>query len=164
MTELAKKNVKILGIVFLLGIVVFGGCVCLVAPRAPKEDKLIKNFNEHRAAFEQLRDMLQADTNLSRVASWGVETRQPFFLGYPSEKNFPANRFQQYLILLKQVNGYVGVRSEGNHADVSVVVWGWGFAGDTRHIWISWMNETNQISTMGGYHKHIDQNWYLTAD
>ena len=108
--------------------------------------------------------MLQADTNLSRVASWGVEVRQPFFLGYPSDENFPTNRFKQYLALLEQVNGYVGIRSEGNHADVGVVVWGWGFAGDTRHIWISWMNETNQIPAMGGYHKHIDQNWYLTAD
>jgi hypothetical protein len=108
--------------------------------------------------------MLQADTNLSRVASWGVETRKPFFLGYPSEKDFPTNRFKQYLALLKQVNGYVGVRSEGDNADAGVVVWGWGFAGNTRHIWILWMNATNQISTTGGYHKHIDQNWYLTAD
>jgi len=123
MTELAKKNIKLLGIVLLFGIVAFGGCVYLLAPRPPKEIKLIQKFNEHRATFEQLRDMFLADTNLSRVASWGVETRKPFFLGYPSEENFPTNRFHQYLSLLKQANGYVGVRSEGDHADVGVIVW-----------------------------------------
>jgi hypothetical protein len=159
-----KKTFKRLAIALLFVVVAFGGCIYCFAPRPPKETKLIQNFNEHRAAFEQLRDMLQADTNLSRVAKWGVGTRNPFFLGYPSEENFPTNRFNQYLVLLKQANGYVGVRSEGDHADVGVIVWRWGFAGNTRHIWIFWMNATNQISTMGGYQKHIDQNWYLTAD
>jgi hypothetical protein len=164
MTELAMKNIKLWGIAFLFGIVAFGGCVYLLAPRPPKEATLIQNFNDHRITFEQLRDMLQADTNLSRVASWGVERRNPFFLGYPSEENFPTNRFHQYLTLLKQANGFVGFRSEGDHADVGVIVWAWGFAGDTRHIWIYWRSETNQIPTTGGYHKNIDQNWYLTAD
>jgi len=117
-----KKVFKWLAIAFLFVIVAFGGCIYYFAPRPPKEAALIQNFNEHRIAFEQLRDMLQADTNLSRVASWGVETRQPLFLGYPSEENFPTNRFHQYLSLLKRANGYVGVRSEGDHADVGVIV------------------------------------------
>jgi hypothetical protein len=162
-SPVVKKIIKVLAIIFLSCVLLFAGCVYLLAPRPPKEATLIQNFNGHRIAFEQLRDMLQADTNLSRVASWGVQTRKPLFLGYPSEENFPTNRFHQYLSLLKQVNGYVGVRDEGDHADVGVIVWAWGFAGDTGHIWIYWMNETNQIQTMGGY-KHIDQNWYLTAD
>jgi hypothetical protein len=140
-----------------------GGCIYCFAPSPPKEAKLIQNFNEHRITFEQLRDMLQADTNLSRVASWGVETRKPFFLGYPSEKNFPTNRFKQYQAMLKQVDGSVGVRSEGDHADVSVVVWGWGFAGNTRHFWISWMNEV-PTNHEGVAFKQIDHNWYLVRD
>lgn len=158
-----KKIFKPVAITFLFVVVMFGGCVYFSAPRPPTEAKLIQNFNEHRIAFEQLRDMLQADTNLSRVASWGVETRKPFFLGYPSENNFPMKRFNQYLALLKQANGYVGVRYEENHTDVGIIVWGSGFAGDTRHIWISWMNEapTNQA---GVAFKQIDQNWYLERD
>jgi hypothetical protein len=164
MTEIAKKNIKFLGIAFLFCIMAFGGCVYLIVPRPPKEDKLIQNFNEHRAAFEQLRDMLEVDTNLVAVAKWGVETRKPLFLGYPSEQNFPIKRFNQYLALLKQVNGGAGVRSDGDHAYVGAVVWAWGFAGDTRHIWVLWMNQTNRIPSMGGYSKHIDQNWYITAD
>jgi hypothetical protein len=174
MTKLLKKNIKLVGIIFLFGIMAFGGCVYLLAPRPPKEIELVQNFNEHRAAFEQLRNMLQADTNLSRVASWGVETHKPFFLGYPSENNFPTDRFKQYLALLKQANGYVGVRSEGTNGDPGIMVWGWGFAGNTRHIWICWLDQTptNQIPTIDRYHggyenigfKHIDQNWYLATD
>ena len=135
-----KKTFKRLTIGLLFVVLAIGGCIYFLAPRPPKEAKLIQNFNEHRIAFEQLRDMLQADTNLSRVASWGVETQKPFFLGYPSEKYFPMKRFNQYLGLLKQANGYVGVRFEGDQAGVGIIVWGSGFAGDTRHIWISWMN------------------------
>jgi hypothetical protein len=158
-----KKIFKRLAIAVLIVVAVFGGCIYCFAPRPPKEAALIQNFNEHRIAFEQLRDMLQADTNLSRVASWGVETRKPFFLGYPSENNFPMEHFNQYLALLKQVNGYVGVRYGEDRADVGIIVWGSGFAGDTRHIWISWMNEapTNQGSVA---FKQIDQNWYLGRD
>jgi hypothetical protein len=141
----------------------------------PKETFLIKNFNEHRAAFEQLRDMLLADTNLSRLAEWGVETYKPFFLGYPSEQNFPTDRFNKYLALLKEAGGKAASREEGKHADPSIVVWGWGWAGNTRHIGICWLDEepTNQIATLDGYrsrseysvaYRHIDSNWYFWTD
>jgi hypothetical protein len=173
-----KKIIKILAIVFLFFVVAFGGCAYFFAPRPPKETKLIQNFNDHRATFEQLRDMLQADTNLTRVASWGVETRKPVFLGYPPGGNFPVDRYNKYLALLKEAGGLVATRDEGEHSDPNIVVWGWGWAGDTKHIGICWLDEepTNQIDTLDGYkgrnvypntvvvYKHINQNWYLWAD
>ena len=153
------KIFKPLVIVFLM----FSGFVYFFVPRPPKEAKLIQNFNEHRIAFEQLRDMFQADTNLRSVASWGIATRQPQFSGYPTEQNFPAKRFLQYLALLQQANGEVGVRSDGNHADVGFLVWRRGFAGDIRHIWIYWMDKspTNREDIT---YKQIDHNWYLVRD
>jgi len=137
---------------------------------------MIQNFNEHRAAFEQLRDMLKADEHLRRVANWGVETTKPLFLGYPSAGNFPIDRFNQYLALLKQVNGKMAFRDEENHPDPSIMVWSWGWAGDTQHISICWMDQapTNQINTLDGYrsqgpdrqaaYKHIDEKWCLYTD
>jgi hypothetical protein len=173
-----KKTIRILAIAFMFIVVAFGGCVYFFAPRPPKEAKLIQNFDEHRATFEQLRDMLQTDTNLTRVASWGIETRKPFFLGYPPGGNFPIDRFHEYLALLKKAGGLAAGRGEGEHADPIIVVWAWGWAGDTRHICICWLDEqpTNQIRTLDGYRgqsvypntvvafKHIDQQWYLQAD
>ena len=160
-------------------VLIFGGtCVFIwnqtkLAP--PKEALLIKNFNEHRAAFEQLRDMLLAETNLSRVAEWGVDTRKPFFLGYPSEQNFPLNRFNKYLALLKEADGKVASRREGDPANPSILVWAWGWAGNTRHTGICWLNQepTNQIPALDGYRsqsgysiafRRIDSNWFLWTD
>jgi hypothetical protein len=173
-----KKTIKRLAIAFLFIVVAFGGCVYYFAPRPPKEAKLIQNFNECRADFEQLRDMLKADTNLTRVASWGIETRKPFFLGKPSEQIFPIDRYNKYLALLKQTGGFVATRNDGEHSDPNIVIWGWGWAGDTKHISVCWLDEqpTNQITTLDGYkgrsvypntvvvYRHIDQNWYLWAD
>jgi hypothetical protein len=172
-----KTLVKVLAAMFIfavLSLIVIG---YFLDPKRPTENELIKNFNQHRATFEQLRGMLEVDTNLSRLADWGVETRKPFFLGYPSEQNFPIARYHEYLSLLKQVGGMAALRDEGDHPDPSILVWGWGWAGDTRHICICWLDEkpTNQIVSMVGYHgsadagpngvyRHIDQNWYIWID
>ena len=152
--------------------------VYLAMPRPPSESKLIQNFNAKRAAFEQLRDMLQADSNLRRVADWGIETSKPFYSGHASASHFPMERYNQYLALLKQAGGKVAVRNEGEHADPSILVWGWGFAGNTKHVGISWKDQvpTNQVPSLDGYHggsqnpdrvvvfRHLDENWYRWTD
>jgi hypothetical protein len=153
-----------------------GPCVYVSYTRIPpKEAELIQNFNEHRAIFEQLRDMLLADEHLKRVGFEYVETSKPFYLGYPSKEDFPKDRFNKYLALLRAAGGKVAVRSEGDHPDPGVVVWRWGWAGTTRHIGICWLDQepTNQIPTLDGYHspsndsiayRHIDSNWYFWTD
>ena len=172
------KLKRLLVLIVLPLLLIFGGTCALIWNLTkldpPKEVVLIKNFNEHRAAFEQLRDMLLTDTNLSRVADWGIDKRKPFFLGYPSEKDFPMDRFQKYLALLKETDGKVATRGEGEHPDPAVVVWAWGWAGTTRHIGICWLDQapTNQISTLDAFHgrldewayRHIDSNWYFWTD
>jgi hypothetical protein len=171
-----RVQVRIFLIIFLpFALLFFGPCAYVFYTRIPpKEANLVQNFNEHRVAFEQLRDMLLADTNLSRVSSGYVETYKPFFLGYPSEQNFPTDRFKKYSVLLKEAGGKVATRGEGEHPDPAVVVWAWGFAGTTRHIGICWLAQapTNQISTLDGYrgrldewaYRHIDSNWYFWTD
>jgi hypothetical protein len=158
------------------------GCMVFLAflaiPRPPKESKVIQNFYNNRTAFEQLRDMLKEDPHLRRVAGWGVETSNPFYLGDASASGFPMDRYRRYLALLKQARGDVTTRGEGEHCGPSVLVWAWGWAGDTRHLGICWMEETptNQISTLDGHDersqypgrrvafKRLDENWYLWTD
>ena len=127
------------------------------------DSKMIQKFNKNRAAFEQLREMLQADPNLS---NHGVAFS-------------PPEKIERYQSLLKVVGSpSVYVWGRGTNADISFVVWGWGFAGSTEHLCLNWVNKepTNQISTLDGYqgqrkypntvvvYKHIDQRWYLSAD
>lgn len=164
----------------LLPFVLIGGFFFFLGytRKPPKEAQLLQNFNEHRAAFEQLRDLLLADEQLSRVAPWGVDISKPFFLGFPSEQNFPMVRFKRYLALLKETGGKVAFRHEGQHPDPSIIVWAWGWAGTSRHISICWLDQapTNQIPTLDGYfdksvypnrqtaYKHIDSNWWFWTD
>jgi hypothetical protein len=104
-----------------------GPCVYVGYTRIPpKEAKLLQNFNEHRAAFEQLRDMLLADEHLRRVAGWGVDASKPF----------PTDRLKKYQALLEESGGKMATRSEGEHPDPGIIVWAWGWAGNTRHIGI----------------------------
>jgi len=175
--ESVKKIVIILMIAFVFVTIAFiCGVVYFVAPPPPKEANLIQNFNEHRAAFEQLREMLQTDANLREVASWGIETRKPFFHGYPSKEDFPTDRFNKYLVLLKEVGGSDAWRNEGKHPDPTILIWGSGLLVDLKHIEICWLDEppTNQVPSLEGYlaystnsvgvYKHIDHNWYFWTD
>ncbi len=146
--------------------------------RPPKEAKLIRTFHAHRAKFERLREMLQADAQVVRLADWGVVTTNSVVPRIPPEGNFPVSRYSEYMDLLKQVGGYVAYRGEGQNANPSVLLWASGFAGNTRHVGLSWMDQapTNQITSLDGYQaaskfgdrhvvfRHLDSNWYLWTD
>ena len=146
--------------------------------RPPKESHLLQSFQKNRAAFEQLRDMLTADTNVERVADWGIGTWKPHFRGSPTAVGFPMARYEQYRALLRKLGGNVALRSEGEPADISVCVWEGGtFAAHTR-IEVSWMGKvpTNQVTNLDHcrrqypsedrqyIYRHIDENWYLSTD
>ncbi len=88
----------------------------------PKEAKLLDNFKQHRVVYEELRDMLLVDTNLSRIAGWGVEIYKPFFLGHPSEHIFPLERYHKYLAWLHEAGADGASRNEGHHANPSILV------------------------------------------
>jgi hypothetical protein len=83
----------------------------------------------------------------------GVETSQPFFLGYPSPDVFPVERYKQYLALLKQTGGMLASRSDGEPSEPNIVLWAWGWAGDTKHIGICWMKKAplDEITTLDGF-------------
>ncbi|HLY98564.1 MAG TPA: hypothetical protein VKT33_05810 [Candidatus Angelobacter sp.] len=143
----------------------------------PAETKLIARFYAHRVTYEQLRDMLQTDTQVLTVANWGIETTKSVAIIIPPEDNFPITRYHEYLALLKEVDA-VGVfreRKQGS-AEISIDVWASGFGGDTRHVNICWLEHVprNQVPSLDSYYKtpkphspvvrHIEDNWYLCAD
>jgi hypothetical protein len=175
-----KRSAKILGVIvccFVAGVV--GVLLYLVSStRPPKEAKLIQTFQAHRAEFDRLREMLQADVQVVRLATWGVVTTNSVIPRVPPEGTFPVARYSEYMVLLKRVGGSVAFRGEVQHANPSVLLWGSGFAGYTRHIGLSWMGQppTNQIATLDAYRgksqfddrhvvfRHLDSNWYLWTD
>jgi len=161
--NLVKKLIKFSAITIFFVVLAMGGCFYLFNPSPPKEAEVIQKFNKNRAIFEQLREMLQKDPNLSN----------------PGVALSPPDKIEKYQSLLKVVGSpSVFQWGRGTNAYISFMVWGWGFAGSTEHLCINWVNEkpTNQIPTLDGYrgqrvypntvvvYKHIDQQWYLSAD
>jgi hypothetical protein len=160
-------------------VVVMWGFLAIVFPssKPPREKKLIENFYVHRAAFERLRDMLLADEDGLAVASWGVETKNSAPHRVEPGGDFPINRYNEYLALLKQTGGNRAFRFKQKDLElIGISVWATGWGADTRHIDIYWTDRqpTNQVASLDDYYqtlkprhpvfRHIDGNWYLWAD
>jgi hypothetical protein len=145
--------------------------------RPPDEKQLIENFYAHRLAYEELRSMLQADSDVVRIANWGVQTTKSPVARVPPQGDFPVNRYEEYLVLLKQVGGKWAFRGEGSRSGlVGIGVWASGWGGDTRHVEICWLDyePDNRVASLDDFYRtskprhpafrHIDGNWYLWAD
>jgi hypothetical protein len=178
-----RDSLKLLGSgllisVLLCALLAFVGVTIFFPHRSlPKEDQVIRNFYAHRAAFEQLRDMLIEDNKLIRLADWGVQTTTSMATSELRTGDFPVDRYNQYLGLLKEV-GAIGAHRDRSQPSASVCVWIYasGWAGDTRHLDLCWENEVpaNQVASLDDFYKtpkprrpafrHVESNWYLWAD
>ena len=147
-----------------------------VVSQPPKESTTITNFHKHRAAYDKLREMLLSDSNLVRVADWGVQTADSPVAHVPPEGNFSADRYHQYLVLLTEIGAKGAFRTREKHPEIGVQIWVSGFAGDTRHVNVCWReNEPmNQVASLDAFYRtqkprqsvyrHVDGNWYIWAD
>ena len=140
----------------------------------PRESKITTDFRAHRAEYEQLRKMLLDDKDVDVVADWGVLTN-----GSPISKTppdgMPIKRYQEYLALLKET-GARAVSQMREPAEARILVWGSGWAADTRHVAVSWLaNEpSNTMVSLEAFYRtpkprkpvyiHIEGNWYIWAD
>ncbi len=168
----------------ILGFLIVAGVLGLVlyiwvTRYPPSESGLIQGFQDHRAQFEQIRDMLMEDKQLERLADWGVATTTSPVPRMPPDGGFPVQRYELYMRLLHQVNAQALGRREGTPASPNILMWGWGFAGETVHVGIIWLEQPPQadrvVATFGDYkgltgkhrewsYRHIDSNWYLWTD
>jgi hypothetical protein len=178
-----RDSLKLLGSgllisVLLCALLAFVGVTIFFPHRSPpKEDQAIRNFYAHRAAFEQLRDMLIEDKKLVRVSGWGAQTTTYMATREHPTGDFPVDRYKQYLALLKEVGG-LGAHRHPHDRPVDVCIWLYasGWAADTRHLNICWEEQppNNQVASLDDFYKtpkprkpvfkHIEGNWYLWAD
>jgi hypothetical protein len=94
----------------------------------------------------------------------------------PSKVNLPANRYNQYLIQLNQINSTEVFRTGESDSEICIAVWASGFGGDTRHLDFCSLPQRplNQVDSLEAFYKtpkprhpvyrHIDGDWYLWAD
>ncbi len=174
-----RDLLKLLGLSTLICIALAFGLFAFLFPHSspPKETQVIQNFYSHRAAYERLRDMLTEDKKLVRLADWGVQTTTSMRTRERPTGDFPPDRYNQYIALLREVGG-LGAHRDSNDppADVCIWVYASGWAGDTRHLDVCWEAQTpaNLVSSLDDFYKtpkprkpvfrHIESNWYLWAD
>ena len=147
----------------------------------PSENALIANFQAHRSSYERLRLYLQAEAQLDRLASWGIQANRSWTSFIPPQGDFPRTRFDEYLSLLKEVHGTDVFRTHGAHSELCVGMWGLGFAGSTEHIAVCWLEDTvpgKQVSSIDNIdwdvgnptgrrqylYRKIEGDWYLRRD
>jgi hypothetical protein len=177
-TEQILRSIKQIAAALLLSIAVIALLLFIshLVSKPPKESKFIENFYNHRAAYEQLRGMLLADSRIAEVADWGVRTTDETVSSKPPYGGLSIDRYHQYLTLLGQI-GAKGVScSKGQESEVRVLLWASGFGADTRHVAISWLDREpiNTALSLDEFYKtpkprnplyvRIDRNWYIWAD
>jgi hypothetical protein len=146
-----------------------------VTSRPTKESKIIRDFDAHRVAYEQVRTMLSKDKGVDLVADWGIENTGSPISKIPPDGGMPVERYQQYLALLKAI-GASRVARGPEPLEVGFGVWGSGFAGDTRHVEVCWLERepSNTVASLDAFYRtakprnpsyvHIDGHWYIWAD
>jgi hypothetical protein len=174
--RISLKRIAIMFVCFsvaLLGLFLYA----LPGHKAPHEQDLIENFYSHRAAYENLRQMLQENKQLLRVANWGVETTDPVGIHHPPEGGFPLNRYNDYVALLAQTGSKEASRSRGEGpGQVCITMWASGWAADTRRAGVCWAEQepSSEVTDLESYFqgrgkprlvfRHIVDKWYLFAD
>lgn len=146
-----------------------------IATAPPSESKDIAFFYSHRAVYEQLRTMLLQDEDVAQVATWGVYRPGSSISRMPPEDAMTPARFREYVNLLGQV-GAVRVDHDRNSSKILVSVCASGFAGDTRHVAMAWLDHepANTVESLDAFYKsakprkpvyrHVTGNWYIWAD
>jgi hypothetical protein len=149
-----------IGLVFLLCI---GGCFykCVSFVRPPlREEPFLTRFHTNRTTFEELRQMVQSDTNLTVL--WVLADPQ-------LQHDLPPERFKQYIALLGQVKAEEAFRDR-RHDDIGFTLaeaggfdWGWELSVVWREA-----PATNVVSHWkemlfkeGVFYKPIEGNWYF---
>ena len=95
----------------------------------PRESALISDFRANRMAYGKLRDLLQTDNSIIRVAPWGVQTADSPIPFLPPKGGVLSQRFTEYLSLLKDAHALGAARSRGENPEVCIQMWGSGWGG-----------------------------------
>jgi hypothetical protein len=159
----------------VVAIIVSPFIIISISSRPPKEGRIISDFSAHRASYERVRTMLLEDKGVEDVAPWGIQTDGSPLWNIPPDGGMPVKRYQEYLALLNEI-GARRVGQVGDPLEVSFGIWASGWAGDARHVDVSWLERepSNTMISLDAFYQtekprrpsyvHIDGNWYIWAD
>jgi hypothetical protein len=127
------------------------------------DEDLVRQFEENRAAYDRLRDLLVDDVSLRNVGRSGVQMEDSPIYVAPPTALISIAKYQEYMDLLKSTGGTRASRSVGLHPAICIGVAAEGWAGDTRHKNICWRDEPLAKDSRFT-DKLIERSWYLEKD
>ncbi len=174
-----KVLLAAIGAAAVLAVVVVGGLlvVLLRGSEPPRDSVLVEQFRTRRAAFETLRRLLEDDAGLVEVGKAGVATTAFPVPKVPAEGDSSRPGYERYLALLKDAGGSAASRWGESRPEVCVLVWGSGWAGDTRHVAVCSRRDApeNRVRSLDEWrpartagrefvYRHVEGEWYLRED
>ncbi len=157
--------------IFLL-IVVLAFITHRVFFSAPSEAQMIAHFRAHRAEFEQLRVMLQQDTQVFEIGNDWVSSRQSSSIDTLANAGISQQRLNAYHALMKQLSVTpIGRLSSGTDY-FQFNVFGGGFADTTWSVGYVWSKNPPGNIVASAYqlsgamrgnrvHSVLEGDWYI---
>jgi hypothetical protein len=139
----------------------------------PKDATVLKQFNARRSDFEKLRVMLQEDSAITQVATYGVSTtnRAKADVLPPEQAGLHRARYEEYLATLKRAGAILAVHLENGEFYFPIRRWGFAEAGWGIAVVSRATAPTNRVASLddrqkipyssGGVYRHVDGDWYL---
>jgi glutamine cyclotransferase len=166
-----RKSLSILTVLFICALC-FEAFWTHVHSIPPSDAALVKQFYDHRSDFEKLRAMLQKDSNICEVATYGVSTtnRNEIDPLTPAMAGLTQAHYEEYLATLKKAGASLAFHKDGEFV---FLVKRWGFAGEGWGIAVLSrdIEPTKEIRSLDDFSKrplpeseiyrHVEANWYL---
>jgi hypothetical protein len=137
----------------------------------PKDAALVAQFTAHKAAFEELRQMLAKDANLKSVQDWGVSsTSRGFGSSSLTEAGISKDRYDSYMQKLERCRVSSVIRDNDG---CRFLVAASGFASKGYRICIAYRESKPEtmLASLDDFKKtthdwqeayrQIEGNWYL---
>lgn len=159
------KNKKRIFVFFIAILIV----TFYIRSRAPSEARMIANFREHKAQFEQLRLMIQQDKRVRSLSSGWLSDQNMNSTDDPMSLGISKQRWARYQSLLKSV-GADSISNRNNY--IRFYVFGGGFTDTSWSIGYAWSAEPPPIMVESAYwhkptmrdkiyHSRIENGWYI---
>jgi hypothetical protein len=168
----SMKTVKRLILIFFgLGLSLIVLLFLVFGRSRPSDAELVQSFNQHRATYEELKRMFEADVQLDGVAPYGLRSTNRVLWASPSEAGISKERFQVYLGLLDRAEAKVILKDE---AGIWFATHASGFASKGYRIGVGWTEQVPSplIASLDDFRKTTNRwehayrtlgdGWYLS--
>ncbi|MCX6894839.1 MAG: hypothetical protein NTZ16_04930 [Verrucomicrobia bacterium] len=158
MTVTIKSLIKAacFGLAACIAFIVVAFLLFVASSRRPTDARLVHQFSENRAPFDELKKMLKADSQIGVITEHNISPLTNIFvIVQPEAVNISVERYAKYQALLKQTGTIKAVQT-GNGQQRFYIA-GWGGLNRGWRIAVTWTEEhpNNILSSLDDFPKRV---------